>query len=72
MNATEDEKHVILYCNKYSERINLLKNMTDIFPIFNSLSNDEKLIFLMKCEDIEIFHLLSNFLEHVLKVRGEL
>lgn len=58
----EDEKHFLLKCSKYNnERVDLYKTISESCKNFVRLDDDQKLIWLLNCEDIIILKCLSEF-----------
>ena len=69
----EDEFHYVMVCEKFSTpRKKLLQEMSEIFVNFESLSPEEKFIFLMKCEDFETVSLVLNYMNETVAIRGPL
>ena len=69
----EDEKHIVMYCNNYADdRRILLKLSHDIFPSVLLLDENEQFNYIMKCQDSELFNMLTFFLAKVATKRGEL
>ena len=60
-------------CPKYEEARNkVFKDISDIFPHFNSEEEQARFEFIMRCEDSELSNILVNFLKHITKDRGVL
>ena len=67
----EDEQHLILNCTEFdSLRKKMLDKLTEIFVNFNTYTDEEKFIFIMKVTDYEMFSVLGDFLSQVEKARG--
>ena len=47
----EDEPHFLTNCVLYGSRIKLFQNFETLYPAFNTLSTDQKFIYLMSQED---------------------
>ena len=72
-NKIEDEIHLMLYCKIYdSERNIMFKEITDIFPAFTTLGDQEKFIFLMNLDDTEKIKIVETYFSKILKKRGSL
>ena len=62
---TEDEKHFLFKCNKFaSERKKLFQQIEGVCKNFTSLNDDNKLIWLMTTENIEILSNLSEYIKN--------
>jgi hypothetical protein len=68
----ENEVHFLFECNSYSTlRDNFTNSISSIVPNDLKLNNDQKLIYLMTCEDNNILRLASLFIFKCFK-RGEI
>jgi hypothetical protein len=62
-NELEDEEHFLIKCIKHSEkRQKLFEKVGNSCPNFNSLTSENKLIYLLSCEDEEIIKEVGNFI----------
>ena len=63
-NEVEDETHFLFSCTKHViDRNNLYEVISKTCPNFMGLSHNNKLIWLMGCEDIHILSLVSQFIQ---------
>jgi hypothetical protein len=66
----EKEVHFLFECNSYSTlRDDFIKSISSIVPNYLKLNNDQKLIYLMTCEDKNILRLASLFIFNCFKRR---
>ena len=66
----EDEKHFIVECPLYGSRNSLFDIVTETFPNFETLNNQQKFSFLMTQEDKNITNKLVEELEKWLSLRN--
>ena len=70
-NEIGDEYHMMIKCNRLApDREKLFTNLTEIFPDFLNMGDNDKFIFLMTCNDTDLARTLEKFLETVISVRG--
>ena len=68
----EDEKHLIISCHTYdNERYILYNKIRSKQQYFDVLNNEDKFIFLFKCEDPQILSWLGNFIINCFELRIE-
>jgi hypothetical protein len=66
----ENEIHFLFECNSYSTmRDDFTNSISSIVPNYLKLNNDQKLIYLMTCEDKNILRLTSLFVFNCFKRR---
>ena len=66
----EKEVHFLFECNSYSTlRDDFIKSISSIVPNYLKLNNDQKLIYLMTCEDKNILRFTSLFIFNCFKRR---
>ena len=63
---------MIRYPKYQSCREDLINNLSEIFPHFSNLNDNGKFIFVLKCDDPEVIHPVSKFLDNVAKERGQI
>lgn len=69
----EDEKHLVMSCPKYSNiRNESFHSLDKIFPGFSQMCENEKFVFLMCCEDFELFSKLVSMIEQISSIRGSI
>jgi exonuclease III len=69
----EDEEHFLTQCPSYSDdRQTLFRTVKVQCPQFDTLTNEQKLIWLMTTEDSHIIHALATFLNKSLSLRSEI
>ncbi len=73
LGEVEDEKHALMNCPMYSvQRKNMLEELFEIFPALPALSVNEQFVFIMTCQDYEVFKPLCKMLEAITVLRGSL
>ena len=69
-NCVEDELHFLLHCSKYkSKRDCSFKRVSEKYNNFDTLSDSEKFIWLMSCEDQYVIDELSHLIFECNKIR---
>ena len=70
-NAVEDEYHLIMNCKTHDkERSELLDKVNETFPDFPNIDDKEKFLFLMSCNDYELYMYVRKFMDEVVHKRG--
>ena len=73
LNQVEDEKHILFSCPKYDcHRKDMFNNLFEIFPGLSTLNEDDQFCFIMKCNDCEVFKILSNMITKIIEIRGNI
>ena len=73
--SVEDEIHFVCHCVVYNEKRSILFNtISDIFPKFTDMENDQKFVSIMTCfdGDSEAILLITNFISDCFEKRGSL
>ena len=63
-----DEKHAVLVCPSFQkERENTIKFIGDLYPNFKDLNDNDKLLFMLTCED-ECLQKVSKYINVILSM----
>ena len=70
-NVIESEMHFLLHCKLYnSAREQLMKDILELYPIFNQFSDEDKMAFALSYNDPQILTLTSKFIFHAFEIRN--
>jgi hypothetical protein len=71
-NLIENEEHVLMVCPKYADsRKIMLDTIIEIYPHLRIANTENIFLFIMKCEDPEIFNGLANMIQDIIALRGD-
>ena len=69
-NVIEDEKHFLLKCNSnIAERADFFGKISKMYPVFESMMDEEKFVFIMTATCASVLTLLGKFLFRSFKLR---
>ena len=70
--VVEDEMHFLLHCPQYKENRDIyLANVSEIYPLINNLSDEDKFVFLLSFNDPQILTWTAKFIYYSFQKRDQ-